>query len=119
MTIAHGAIQAFFAVVAGAFGAHGLQNVLDEYGLKIWQTASFYHLTHAIALVLLGLFERQLGKSLKVAHWSFGMGIVLFSGSLYALALSNVKILGAITPLGGTVFLVGWVAFATYGYRYR
>lgn len=112
MTIAHGALQAFFAVIAGAFGAHGLKNLLDEYGLQIWHTAAFYHLTHALALVILGLFERQLQTKLNIPHYAFGLGIFLFSGSLYALALSGVKWLGAITPLGGTAFLVGWLALA-------
>jgi uncharacterized membrane protein YgdD (TMEM256/DUF423 family) len=112
MTIVHGALQAFLAVLAGAFGAHGLQKVLDEYGLRIWQTGVTYHMTHALALVLLGILERQLGIRMNLPHFSFGLGILLFSGSLYLLALSGVKWLGAITPLGGTAFLVGWLALA-------
>ena len=117
MTIAHGAIQAFLAVVAGAFGAHGLQSVLNEYGLKIWHTGANYHLAHALALVMLGLFEKQIGEKLPVPHYAFGIGIFLFSGSLYLLALSGLKWLGAITPMGGTAFLVGWLAFALAAYR--
>lgn len=112
MTIAHGALQAFLAVVTGAFGAHGLQNILDEYGLKIWHTASFYHLTHALALVVLGIYERQLGQKLPLAHGAFAVGILLFSGSLYALAWSGNRSLGMITPFGGTAFLVGWLSLA-------
>ena len=119
MTIAHGALQAFLAVLAGAFGAHGLQHVLDEYGLKVWQTGVTYHLAHALALVLLGTLEKQYGTKLRLPHYCFGFGILLFSGSLYALALSGVKFLGAITPLGGVLFLVGWLGLAWAGWKKR
>jgi uncharacterized membrane protein YgdD (TMEM256/DUF423 family) len=112
VTVRHGAIQAFLAVLAGAFGAHGLQNTLSENSLHIWQTGVTYHLVHALALCLLGTFEEQRGRKFPTAHAAFGIGIVLFSGSLYALALTQVKQLGMITPFGGTAFLVGWVALA-------
>jgi uncharacterized membrane protein YgdD (TMEM256/DUF423 family) len=112
MTLLHGALQAFLAVLAGAFGAHGLQNILDEYGLKIWQTGVTYHLAHALALVLLGIFERQARAKFRIPHYAFGIGILLFSGSLYALALTGNRALGMITPLGGTAFLIGWLALA-------
>lgn len=117
MTIAHGALQAFLAVLAGAFGAHGLKNILDEKALGIWHTAATYHLTHALALVMLGLFERQLQTKLVVPHYAFGFGILLFSGSLYTLALTGWKPLGAITPLGGSAFLVGWLALAWVSWK--
>jgi uncharacterized membrane protein YgdD (TMEM256/DUF423 family) len=116
MTIAHGCLHAFLAVSAGAFGAHGLKQILDEYSLGIWETAAHYQLAHGIALVLLGLFEIQKTKQ-KAAHWAFALGILFFSGSLYALALTGVKVLGAITPLGGVGFLVGWLLFARAGYK--
>jgi uncharacterized membrane protein YgdD (TMEM256/DUF423 family) len=119
MTIAHGAFQAFLAVIAGAFGAHGLEKILDEYGLKVWHTGASYHLTHALALVLLGICERQFRAKLPLAHWCFGLGILLFSGSLYLLAVTGVKWLGAITPLGGAAFLVGWLALAWNAYKLR
>jgi uncharacterized membrane protein YgdD (TMEM256/DUF423 family) len=119
MTIVHGALQAFLAIVAGAFGAHGLEKVLDEYGLKIWHTAAAYHLSHALALVLLGILERQYQTKLPISHWGFGLGILLFSGSLYVLALSGQKWLGAITPLGGLAFLVGWLALAYSAWKFR
>lgn len=112
MTTTHGALQAFLAIVAGAFGAHGLEKILDAYGLGIWHTAATYHMYHALALVALGLWERQTGKNEKLVHSCFSIGIFLFSGSLYLLALTGVKWLGAITPLGGTAFLVGWLVFA-------
>ena len=108
----HGAIQAFLAVLAGAFGAHGLQHILDDAALKTWQTGVTYHLAHALALVTLGLLEEQRGTRFKTIHIAFSLGIVLFSGSLYALALSGNKMLGMITPFGGTAFLVGWLGMA-------
>ena len=116
MTIFHGCLQAFLAVAAGAFGAHALATRLDDYSKGIWHTAASYHMYHAIALVLLGLFERSLGRTLPLPHWAFGLGILFFAGSLYALALSGVKVLGAITPIGGAGFLLGWAAFAYYAW---
>ena len=116
MTIFHGALHAFLAVAAGAFGAHALAKVFGDYEKGIWQTAASYHMYHAIGLVLLGLFERQMGRTFPVTHWAFGLGILLFAGSLYALALSGVKVLGAITPLGGTGFLIGWASLAYYAW---
>lgn len=115
--VRHGAIHAFLAVAAGAFGAHGLQHVLGEYSLKVWQTAATYQLAHAIALLFVGLFEEQRRARLTVTRWAFGLGIVLFSGSLYALALTDIKALGMITPFGGVSFLVGWAALAVRARR--
>lgn len=117
MTIMHGALQAFLAVACGAFGAHGLKKILDAYSLELWQTAVTYQMTHALALVLLGLFEAQRGQRFPLPHWCFGVGIVVFSGSLYLLALTGTKWLGAITPIGGGAFLLGWLAFAYAGYK--
>ena len=117
--VACGSLLAFLAVVSGAFGAHGLEKTLDAYHLKIWHTAASYHMVHALALVLLGLFERQLGRHLFWARWGFLSGIFLFSGSLYALALTGISKLGMITPIGGLSFLMGWVAFAWSGYKAR
>jgi uncharacterized membrane protein YgdD (TMEM256/DUF423 family) len=108
--VTHGALQAFLAVLAGAFGAHGLQSVLDDYGLRVWHTAVEYHLAHALALVLLGALEERI--NVRGAHRAFGAGILLFSGSLYALALTRVKALGMITPFGGLAFLTGWLLLA-------
>ncbi|RYZ94897.1 MAG: DUF423 domain-containing protein, partial [Proteobacteria bacterium] len=75
MTIFHGALQAFLAVAAGAFGAHALSARFGDYEKGIWQTAASYHMYHAIALVLLGLFERQMGRTYPVTHWAFGLGL--------------------------------------------
>ena len=119
MTIFHGCLHAFLAVAAGAFGAHGLEKTLDEYGLKIWHTAATYQMTHALALLLLGLYESQKQMKLPLPHWSFGIGVVVFSGSLYLLALTGQRWLGAITPIGGLAFLLGWVAFGWNAWKLR
>ena len=97
----------FLAVALGAFGAHGLKETLTRNDtLAIWQTAALYHLVHAA--VMLALASRE---PLRVWAWRlFASGVVIFSGSLYTLALSNVKVLGAITPLGGVCLLCGWLA---------
>ena len=89
----------------GAFGAHGLKEVLEKHGTAaIWQTAVFYHFVHAVMLYILG------GRSPlpRIPWFSFLAGIVIFSGSLYILAVTNIKWLGAITPVGGLCFLLGW-----------
>lgn len=111
MSILIGCMSALLAVITGAFGAHGLKNSLGAYGLEIWHTAASYQMVHSLALILLGLFEGQKQTQLKLPRSLFLAGIVLFSGSLYALALTDMKILGAITPLGGLSFMGGWLAF--------
>ena len=96
------------AVLSGAFGAHALRDVLDARGTELWHTAVNYHAWHALALVLaLGLGR---GRSARVAAWAFVIGIVLFSGSLYALALGAPRWCGVITPFGGLAFVAGWLA---------
>jgi uncharacterized membrane protein YgdD (TMEM256/DUF423 family) len=93
------------AVVLGAFGAHGLKDILGQNGTTaIWEKAVFYHFIHAVMLFILA--ERQTFP--KVAWVGFLVGILIFSGSLYLLAVTNVKWLGAITPIGGVSFIVGW-----------
>ena len=112
-SIISGAIHGFLAVALGAFAAHGLEDVLDDYGAGIWDTAVQYQMFHAVALVLVGiLMARPLFgdvKQLKVAMFCFNAGIFFFSGSLMVLALTGIKVLGAITPIGGVFFLIGWV----------
>lgn len=104
------------AVGAGAFGAHALKGRLDAYGKGIWETAAHYHLIHAVALLLVALLStaalaaRLDGRALRVAGWSFLVGVTVFSGTLYALALTGAKGLGAITPIGGAALIIGWVA---------
>jgi uncharacterized membrane protein YgdD (TMEM256/DUF423 family) len=95
----------FLAVALGAFGAHGLRSTLETHGmLEVWNKAVFYHFIHAIALLVLALY----GSINRGACLLLLAGIFLFSGSLYLLALTNLRWLGAITPLGGLCFLAGW-----------
>ena len=104
-----GAAYGFLAVGLGAFGAHALKTRLSTDMLAVWRTAVEYHFYHALALLLLGIIARQTPSPVLNASGScFALGVLLFSGSLYALALSEVRILGAITPLGGLLFLAGW-----------
>lgn len=109
-----GAILGGLAVAGGAFAAHGLEKQLDERGLALFETAARYQMYHALALVAVGLLAGagRSGRASDVAGWCFLLGVLLFSGSLYALALSGVRGLGAITPIGGVLFLVGWAALA-------
>ena len=110
------AASGFSAVALGAFGAHALR---DRWGaapdgvrrLEWWHTAANYHLAHALALGLAALlFERAASAALALAGWAFVAGIVLFSGSLYAMSLSGVRGLGIVTPFGGLAFLIGWAS---------
>jgi uncharacterized membrane protein YgdD (TMEM256/DUF423 family) len=112
-----GAVAAFLAVTLGAFGAHGLRGRLSPEMMNVFQTGVQYHMAHALALILVSATMGRMGGWLvQAAGWSFLAGIVLFSGSLYALSISGVTILGAITPIGGLAFLIGWacLAFAAF-----
>ncbi|RUL53116.1 DUF423 domain-containing protein [Lysinibacillus antri] len=112
-SIISGAIHGFLAVALGAFGAHALKNILDDYGTGIWDTAVQYQMFHATALLFIGVLmsSKLLGgvKQLKIAAICMNLGILIFSGSLFVLAISGIGILGAITPIGGVLFLTGWV----------
>jgi uncharacterized membrane protein YgdD (TMEM256/DUF423 family) len=114
-----GSVFAGLAVATGAFGAHGLKDRLAASEmLDAYHTAVQYQMYHALGLLAVGLMaQRSTGVCAQVAGWSFLVGILLFSGSLYALTLSGVKALGAITPFGGVAFLVGWVALAIAALR--
>jgi uncharacterized membrane protein YgdD (TMEM256/DUF423 family) len=95
----------FLAVALGAFGAHGLRSTLELHGmLDVWNKAVLYHFVHAIALLVLALY----GTINRGAWWLLLVGILLFSGSLYVMALTNMRWLGSVTPLGGLCFLGGW-----------
>ena len=108
-----GGINGFVAVAAGAFGAHALKARLPADLLAIFDTGARYHLVHAVMLVAVALLAKvKPAPALDIAGWGFLAGIVLFSGSLYVLALSGVRWLGAITPLGGVAFLLGWATLA-------
>jgi len=95
----------FVAVALGAFGAHSLRSIIESHGMiEVWNKAVLYHFVHAIALFVLAL----VGSTNRSAWWLLFAGIIIFSGSLYAMGLTGVRWLGAITPLGGICFLVGW-----------
>lgn len=105
------ALLCFFAVALGAFGAHALRGTLLANGTtEVWKTAVLYHFIHALALLVLAL----LPSASRAASSLFIAGIVLFSGSLYLLALTNVQWLGVITPLGGLCFLAGWACLVLW-----
>lgn len=113
-----GAASAFLSVAAGAFGAHALRTRLPPDMQTIFETGARYHMYHSLGLIAVGLLANLRPSPLiNGAGWALVVGIVLFSGSLYALALSGVRVLGAITPLGGVGFLVGWVLFALAAWR--
>jgi uncharacterized membrane protein YgdD (TMEM256/DUF423 family) len=106
-----GALMGLLGVGLGAFGAHGLRGRLTPDMLAVFETGVRYHMYHALALVATAaLLTRGDGRALMTAGWCFLAGIVIFSGSLYALALTGVTFLGAITPIGGVAFLLGWAA---------
>lgn len=105
-----GALFAGLAVVCGAFGAHALRDRLGMDALAIWRTAVDYQFWHALALLTIAVSPSQTIKPLRVAAYSFVIGTILFSGSLYALAFGAPRTLGMITPIGGGAFLIGWVA---------
>ena len=117
--IAIGAISAMLAVALGAFGAHGLEGKITNDMLKVYNTGVTYHMSHALGILLIALMVDKLGDSNKVL-WAGRLlliGTILFSGSLYLLAVTDVKQLGIITPFGGVAFLAGWllVALAAMG----
>jgi uncharacterized membrane protein YgdD (TMEM256/DUF423 family) len=113
-----GAALAGVAVAAGAFGAHGLRGRLDPDMLAVFETAARYQMYHALALLFVGwAAARWPAGQAPLAGWLFVAGIVLFSGSLYVLALSGVRWLGAVTPFGGLCFLAGWVVLAWTAWR--
>lgn len=99
------------AVMLGAFGAHALKQRLGPEMQAVWRTAVDYHVYHALALLAVGLLARQANlPGLTLAGAGFAAGILVFSGSLYLLALTGIRGLGAITPIGGTLLIVGWIA---------
>lgn len=108
-----GAVNAAIAVMLGAFGAHALKERLSERYLAIWETAVQYQMFHAIGLLVIGvLASSALFGDLTQLKWAGYLilgGIIIFSGSLYALSLSGIGVLGAITPIGGVLFIVGWI----------
>jgi len=108
-----GSIASFLAVALGAFGAHGLRGRLSPEMMSVFQTGVQYHMSHALAILVVGAIMGHLsGWLIQTAGWCFVAGIVFFSGSLYLLAVTGVTVLGAITPIGGLFFLAGWACLA-------
>ena len=108
-----GALAGFTGVALGAFGAHGLRGRLSPEMLAVFETGVRYHMYHALAILATALIMgRTSGRLATAAGWLFTAGIVLFSGSLYALAATGITVLGAITPIGGVAFLLGWACLA-------
>ncbi len=111
-----GACAALIGVAAGAFGAHGLRPILSEKMMTVFETGVRYHLVHALAMLIAGLSAHWFSHRIFVwSGWSFLIGLLLFSGSLYTLALSGIRGLGILTPFGGLAFLIGW-GFLAWGY---
>jgi uncharacterized membrane protein YgdD (TMEM256/DUF423 family) len=112
-------------VAFGAFGAHGLRSRLGSLPdgaarLAFWETAAHYHLIHALAIAVAAvLVSRTPSSAPSIAGWSFAFGTLFFSGSLYAMTLTGVRTLGAITPIGGLLFIVGWVSLAVAAWSIR
>lgn len=108
-----GALFAGVGVLLGAFGAHGLKSRVSPEMLVIFETGVRYHLIHALGLLSVGWAATRLSTSwVHIAGWAFTLGILLFSGSLYAMALTGTRWLGAVTPIGGLAFLTGWACLA-------
>lgn len=108
------------AVILGAFGAHGLRSRLDAYSMSVYEKAVFYHFVHALGILLVALLARTSAitpaSQTKVCVL-LALGILVFSGSLYALAITGVRTLGAITPIGGLAFIAGWLLLAYQAVR--
>jgi uncharacterized membrane protein YgdD (TMEM256/DUF423 family) len=113
------ACSGLLAVALGAFGAHALKGRLDEYALSVYQTAVQYHFYHSLALLGVGLFclWQPQSRLLFASGAAFVIGVLVFSGSLYLLSFTGIRWLGAITPLGGLAFMVGWALLAVAGWR--
>jgi uncharacterized membrane protein YgdD (TMEM256/DUF423 family) len=108
--VAIAGLSGALAVAAGAFGAHGLRERLSPELLSAWNTAVLYHLLHSVAILALGLFEVVSSESVRVPALLFSVGVLLFSGSLYGLALGGPRVLGPVTPLGGLFLIFGWLS---------
>lgn len=119
LALAAGSLAGALAVATGAFGAHALKAKLSAEALAWWQTAVQYHFVHALALLAVGLLARQAPPSslLSTAAAAFVAGLVLFSGSLYAMSLGAPRWLGAVAPLGGTAWIVAWCCLVAHALR--
>ena len=109
------AVSGALAVVCGAFGAHGLKARLEPAQLEAWTTATQYHLLHSVVLLALALFAAQSGKSIQLPAGLFSVGMLLFSGSIYLLVLTQMRWLGPVTPIGGLLLIAGWLSLLRLG----
>ncbi|MGB1092089.1 MAG: DUF423 domain-containing protein [Oceanobacter sp.] len=121
-TLTLAALLGFLGVALGAFGAHGLKSVLEPAMMTVYQTGVQYHQIHAVALLVIGLWQLLRPTSpehgsLKWAALFMLGGVLLFSGSLYTMAMSSVRMLGMITPIGGVSWLIGWALLARAGWQ--
>lgn len=117
--IAIAAFSMALAVALGAFGAHGLKEILSEKSLETWHTASFYHVVHSLGLLSIGLTQLHSSgvRFAPLAYKLMLVGILIFSGSLYTLSISGIGILGAITPIGGIALIASWILFGISSLR--
>lgn len=118
-TLAVGALLGLLGVAAGAFGAHALRDAVSERDLEIWRTGAHYQQLHAAVLVAVALGARSSTRALAVASTLFTIGVVVFSGTLYAMALGGPRMLGAVTPLGGLALMGGWAALVVHALQSR
>jgi len=113
-----GSLFAAIGVLAGAFGVHGLENALDPEMLSVFETAVRYQLVHALGLLMVGLVALRWSTPwLTFSGWAMVFGILAFSGSLYVLSLTGIRAFGAVTPIGGLAFVVGWLSLAWSAWR--
>jgi uncharacterized membrane protein YgdD (TMEM256/DUF423 family) len=118
MILALGAVLAGLGVAAGAFGAHLLRDQLTAAELDTWRTGASYQMYHSLALIIVArMLGRHASRMLRASYWLFVLGIVLFCGSLYALAIKGNPALGAVTPFGGVALLGGWACLALFAAR--
>jgi uncharacterized membrane protein YgdD (TMEM256/DUF423 family) len=115
-----GAINGFLSVALGAFGAHVLEGKIPDKYIETWQTAVQYQMFHTLGLFIVALLAAKWPhiSSIPIAGWLMFAGIVLFSGSLYVLSVTQIKVLGAITPFGGVAFLIGWLLIGYAAIKY-
>jgi len=110
------AVNMAIAVALGAFGAHGLKNLVDEQQLAWWHTATLYLFIHALGLLLVGILLR-LNYATQATAWLLQLGVIVFAGSLYAMTLGAPRWFGAITPIGGVLMIAGWLWLAITAFR--
>lgn len=113
-----GSINMLIAVALGAFGAHIVRDLINDHYYTIYQTGVDYHMFHSLGILLVGILALKIpGKQINWSGWLLFIGIVIFSGSLYVLSLTGINIIGAITPIGGVSFLIGWLLLALAAYK--